>query len=911
MKTKPKIIRILTYLCLFGYICLTAFLIYQASLDGKTSSGVSGEVGENIAGVIDKGDNTKLVNPTKVFINNPINEAKIGEKHTLNSEIEPSNSSYKSLIYETSDKSIATVNSSGVISFLSAGTVTITVYVKDFSSVKDQITIAVKEIELIDFTYEVYKDDKLVTPKDDIYTFTQYQTYDLNFILNPVDTTNKNVTYNYDKTYVNISNGAITPIKDTKTPIEIEMIIGDYKNVMRVVIEKENLIINPESVTINNKIETAKVGTTHTLKTSVLPANTTYKSLSYKSSDTKVATVNSSGKISFVNEGTVTITVYNKQFTDILDTMTVKVEKIALEDFTYEIYEGDTLIEAVDGVYNLTQYKTYSIKTEFTPVNASLKTISYSFSTKNVITISNGVISAKLPTTNPITVTMKCDGITKTFKVSVEKVEVDEVKLESITTSKPEINMNVGSSLKLTNLGITLKPTNVTDKTLIYSSSNTKVVKVDSSNLKALTAGESTITVTHEDTGKKVEIKVKVNNVIKLDGEKPYVIVQNYLKEEKGKYIIRNGFSGNIYMNFDSTSTFTEVEYSSSNTNVLVIGNDGVLSPVSAGEAIVTLKIDDGFITPIVYTLNIVVENPPYTKLTSFEADNKEVIVNVGDRLKITENPFDITFIPEDASNKTLTYKSNDSKIVSIDSSIIKALKAGEAIITISSAESNTSIEVKIKVNNIISVNSDEPITIKQDHLSYDKDNNVYSIRNGFSGKINVNFNSNSTYKTVVYTSSNEKVLTVGNDGVITPIKVGEATITVTVDDGLGQVFTYDVKIKVERTPLIEDFSAFLYKVRKSIGHFGAFLVLGILGTLSFMIIFDKKKWIFSVPMNIALGFGVAGITELIQKYVPGRYGCWDDVWLDFSGFMTSTIILTITVWVVYLVIYLKKRKRV
>ena len=31
---------------------------------------------------------------------------------------------------------------------------------------------------------------------------------------------------------------------------------------------------------------------------------------------------------------------------------------------------------------------------------------------------------------------------------------------------------------------------------------------------------------------------------------------------------------------------------------------------------------------------------------------------------------------------------------------------------------------------------------------------------------------------------------------------------------------------------------------------------------------FDKKKWLFSVPLTVGLGFGVASLTEYIQTFV-------------------------------------------
>ena len=70
---------------------------------------------------------------------------------------------------------------------------------------------------------------------------------------------------------------------------------------------------------------------------------------------------------------------------------------------------------------------------------------------------------------------------------------------------------------------------------------------------------------------------------------------------------------------------------------------------------------------------------------------------------------------------------------------------------------------------------------------------------------------------TATYSSSNEKVLLIGDDGSLTPIKVGKATITVTIDDGYSTPLVYELDFVVEGKPFIENLSEFYYIVRKSI----------------------------------------------------------------------------------------------
>ena len=58
------------------------------------------------------------------------------------------------------------------------------------------------------------------------------------------------------------------------------------------------------------------------------------------------------------------------------------------------------------------------------------------------------------------------------------------------------------------------------------------------------------------------------------------------------------------------------------------------------------------------------------------------------------------------------------------------------------------------------------------------------------------------------------------------------------------------------------------------------------------------------------MGFTLAAMTEYIQTLVVGRYGCWSDIWIDFSGFMCSTTILSIVIPLIYLFKYLKNKKK-
>jgi VanZ family protein len=58
----------------------------------------------------------------------------------------------------------------------------------------------------------------------------------------------------------------------------------------------------------------------------------------------------------------------------------------------------------------------------------------------------------------------------------------------------------------------------------------------------------------------------------------------------------------------------------------------------------------------------------------------------------------------------------------------------------------------------------------------------------------------------------------------------------------------------------------------------------------------------------ILYGFLFAGLTEIIQLYTPGRAGVMSDVFIDYSGYMTSVGIIVL---IYFIIEYIKFKKEV
>lgn len=99
-----------------------------------------------------------------------------------------------------------------------------------------------------------------------------------------------------------------------------------------------------------------------------------------------------------------------------------------------------------------------------------------------------------------------------------------------------------------------------------------------------------------------------------------------------------------------------------------------------------------------------------------------------------------------------------------------------------------------------------------------------------------------------------------------------------------------------------ENYNAFATFIRKSLGHFGLFVVSGIFSSLSIYYIFKDFKWIKHFLNTIfALSFGliVAMTTEIIQLNVPERSGEFTDVLIDYGGYLLGAFLVGLLLFLI------------
>lgn len=244
-------------------------------------------------------------------------------------------------------------------------------------------------------------------------------------------------------------------------------------------------------VALNKKVATINVGKTVTVKATVTPANAANKTLSWTSSNTKIATV-SNGVVKGVKAGRVVITAKTTDGSNISATCTVTVKQP---------------VTSISLSKKATMYtgKKLTLKAKVNPANASNKALTWkSSNTKIAKVASNGVVTGVKAGTVKITATAK-DGSRKSATCTVTVRQ----SVSKITLSKTNVVLpKKGSSY---NVKVTVAPKNAYNKNVAVKSAKTKVAKVSASTVKsgktvkitAVKKGTTKVVFTAKDGSKK------------------------------------------------------------------------------------------------------------------------------------------------------------------------------------------------------------------------------------------------------------------------------------------------------------------------------------------------------------------------------------------------------------------------
>jgi len=201
------------------------------------------------------------------------------------------------------------------------------------------------------------------------------------------------------------------------------------------------------------------------------------------------------------------------------------------------------------------------------------------------------------------------------------------------------------------------------------------------------------------------------------------------------------------------------VEWTSSDESVATVDATGMVVAVSAGEADITASVTDSEMSAVCkVTVKVAAKDITVP-------DNLDVKLNDGN-----ETTVETTVSPADATDVKVSYTSTDEAVATVDKDgRVQVLQPGECdIVTTLTQEDKKVVEKKTHIKAYYEV---EGITL-------DKTEGILTAGNTVALNATVLPEEIADETTVTWTSSDEKVATVDENGKVTAIAAGEATIT-------------------------------------------------------------------------------------------------------------------------------------
>lgn len=337
------------------------------------------------------------------------------------------------------------------------------------------------------------------------------------------------------------------------------------------------------------------------------------------------------------------------------------------------------------------------------------------------------------------------------------------IELEDFAIDQDDFTMARGTSDKLT---VTATPeADLAGKTVTWSSTDNSVVNVDQEgNIEATGVGTATITASCEEFSDSVTITVNA----------PLTGITLNTQETS----IKKGDTADldvIYTPEDTTDDKT-VTWTSSDDEIATVDENGVVTALKDGETTITATVGSHTAECLVHVREVPLEG--------IDLDKTAITMNKGDKseaLVVSYNPEDTT------DDKTVTWSSENEDIATVEDGVVTAVGAGTTNITAKVGEFTATCEVTVVVPL-------ESISVKADGAtdSLEVDDTV---------NLTVEYSPADTTveRDVTWTSSDDTVATVDENGTVTAVKGGTATITATVN---GISATCDIKVLIHTTAI-------------------------------------------------------------------------------------------------------------
>lgn len=518
---------------------------------------------------------------------------------------------------------------------------------------------------------------------------------------------------------------------------------------------KVTVISRVTGISLSETTVELKPGETHQLTATVLPQNASNAEVTWYSDKESVATVSQSGLVTGVGPGETTVhavTTDGGKMASCLVKVGTPVKGITLSVSSKTLYVGDPSLD---------------ISATLTPANATDKSLEWSSSDPEVASIAPGaalhaVIKPLKPGKTTITATTKDGGFTASCEVTVKR------HVSGVSLNKASLTLYVGET---ESLAATVAPEDASDKSVVWSSGNSAVASVSNGKVTANKPGSAVIKVVTNDLSKEAACTVTVKRhaeSVELSQKE----IKLYLGENRS-------LTATV---LPSDASDKNVTWSSSNPNVATVSTAGNVVSKSIGTTVITVKTADGGHQA---SCNVTVLEP-VVYATSLTLTSQTSSLNIGESTALT-----LKMLPANA-DETLVWESDNESVAKVVNGDVTAVGVGVAKIKVK-GKNVTSNEVTITVIDKYAVTG---VKLNEKSLT---------LEVGKSGKLIATvLPEDARDKTVTWSSDKESVATV-NEGVVTAVSPGTATIKVAAGAG---AFTATCSVTVtERLIPIEKIS--------------------------------------------------------------------------------------------------------
>lgn len=493
------------------------------------------------------------------------------------------------------------------------------------------------------------------------------------------------------------------------------------------------------------------VGTDTSFTVNVSPEGATNKNWTSSTSNASIASLSGKSTIHAVAPGTAIITVTTedgKKTATITVTVTQQVGEIRLS--------ADKTTLKVGG--------TAKVTANVLPENASNKGVTFTSSHSTVATVdANGNVQAASAGTTTITATA-ADGKGAYGTITI-KVEDMATGVTLSPTSK-ELKVNETAQLAASVLPATA------NQGIKFTSSDETVATVSETGLvTARKEGTAVITATAADGSEKsasCTIKVGATAVdVPVTGitlDQPEITIEVLKDAKQLKATVE-----------PANATNKDVVFSSSNTNVAVVSNTGLVTAINNGTATITVTSKEN---PSIMAKCLVKVGAPVL-VTDVTVQPVELNLKTDGTYQLS-----VSVLPSNADERGVTFESSNTAVATVSASgLVTAKGPGSATITVAAKDgSGKKATCTVTVTQPV-----KGVTVSPSSVVIQKDN-VQKLTASVVPE-------NATNKKLIYKSSNETVAVVSNDGIITARSEGWATITVCSEENQAIYGTCTVKV--------------------------------------------------------------------------------------------------------------------